>query len=190
MIAGRSYGSTVALTFERGGKILWDYAEKERITHFGTSAKYIDALDKLETLDLVINESLRMMTPLPFNIRRAVRDTEILGHYIPEGTNVNLWPGMNHRLPELWTDPERFDPERFTPAAEKALPKNAFLPFGAGPRGGGLNFAGIAIIQQRDFRSQPACQTRCRHAAGAHAKDGMVLAGVFGGSGQHGTNGV
>jgi len=32
--------------FERGGKILWDYAEKERITHFGTSAKYIDALDK------------------------------------------------------------------------------------------------------------------------------------------------
>jgi len=32
--------------FERGGRILWDYAEKERITHFGTSAKYIDALDK------------------------------------------------------------------------------------------------------------------------------------------------
>jgi acetoacetyl-CoA synthetase len=32
--------------FERGGKILWDFAEKERITHFGTSAKYIDALDK------------------------------------------------------------------------------------------------------------------------------------------------
>ena len=32
--------------FERNGKILWDYAEKERITHFGTSAKYIDALEK------------------------------------------------------------------------------------------------------------------------------------------------
>jgi len=32
--------------FERGGRILWDYAEQERITHFGTSAKYIDALDK------------------------------------------------------------------------------------------------------------------------------------------------
>jgi acetoacetyl-CoA synthetase len=32
--------------FERGGAILWDYAEKERITHFGTSAKYIDALEK------------------------------------------------------------------------------------------------------------------------------------------------
>jgi acetoacetyl-CoA synthetase len=32
--------------FERNGEILWDYAEKERITHFGTSAKYIDALEK------------------------------------------------------------------------------------------------------------------------------------------------
>ena len=32
--------------FERSGGILWDYAEKERITHFGTSAKYIDALEK------------------------------------------------------------------------------------------------------------------------------------------------
>jgi acetoacetyl-CoA synthetase len=32
--------------FERNGRILWDYAEKERITHFGTSAKYIDALEK------------------------------------------------------------------------------------------------------------------------------------------------
>jgi acetoacetyl-CoA synthetase len=32
--------------FERGGKILFDYAEKERITHFGTSAKFIDSLEK------------------------------------------------------------------------------------------------------------------------------------------------
>jgi acetoacetyl-CoA synthetase len=32
--------------FERNGAILWDYAEKERITHFGCSAKYIDALEK------------------------------------------------------------------------------------------------------------------------------------------------
>ncbi|HLX80599.1 MAG TPA: acetoacetate--CoA ligase [Burkholderiales bacterium] len=32
--------------FERNGRILFDYAEKERITHFGTSAKFIDALEK------------------------------------------------------------------------------------------------------------------------------------------------
>ena len=32
--------------FERGGQILFDYAEEERISHFGTSAKFIDSLEK------------------------------------------------------------------------------------------------------------------------------------------------
>jgi acetoacetyl-CoA synthetase len=32
--------------FARDGRILFDYAEKERITHFGTSAKFLDALSK------------------------------------------------------------------------------------------------------------------------------------------------
>jgi acetoacetyl-CoA synthetase len=32
--------------FAKNGKILFDYAERERITHFGTSAKFIDALGK------------------------------------------------------------------------------------------------------------------------------------------------
>jgi len=31
------------------GSILWEYAETERMTHFGTSAKYIDALQKAES---------------------------------------------------------------------------------------------------------------------------------------------
>jgi acetoacetyl-CoA synthetase len=49
--------------FARGGKILFDYAEKERITHFGTSAKFIDACAKrdlrpAETHDLT---ALRMV---------------------------------------------------------------------------------------------------------------------------------
>ncbi|MGH6628353.1 MAG: acetoacetate--CoA ligase, partial [Burkholderiales bacterium] len=32
--------------FERGGNILFDYAQQERFSHFGTSAKFIDALEK------------------------------------------------------------------------------------------------------------------------------------------------
>ncbi len=32
--------------FERGGQILFDYAEEERFSHFGTSAKFIDSLEK------------------------------------------------------------------------------------------------------------------------------------------------
>lgn len=93
----------------------------------------IDTLDKLETFDLVIKESLRMLTPLPFNVRQAVRDTSIQGHFVPAGTNITVWPGMNHRLPELWTDPEKFDPARFAePRSEHKRHRYAFAPFGGG----------------------------------------------------------
>src|SRR5262245_35328670 len=49
--------------FERGDKILFDYAAEERCTHFGTSAKFIDAAEKrglapVESHDLA---SLRMI---------------------------------------------------------------------------------------------------------------------------------
>ncbi len=39
-----------------------------------------------------------------------MRDTDLLGYYMPAGTNVVTWPGMNHRLPELWTDPDEVRP--------------------------------------------------------------------------------
>src|SRR5918999_2847138 len=49
--------------FARNGRILFDYAEKERITHFGTSAKFIDALSKrgLRPCDTHELASLRMI---------------------------------------------------------------------------------------------------------------------------------
>ena len=111
----------------------WQDRCRDESARLGDGPLDIDALEKLETLDLVINESLRMVTPLPFNIRQAVRDTELLGYFIPAGTNVSLWPGLNHRLPELWTDPEKFDPDRFAePRAEHKRHRYAFAPFGGG----------------------------------------------------------
>jgi len=49
--------------FARNAKILFDYAEKERITHFGTSAKFLDALNKrnLRPKDSHDLSQLRMM---------------------------------------------------------------------------------------------------------------------------------
>src|SRR5205085_4008101 len=49
--------------FALGGKILFDYAEKERCTHFGTSAKFIDACAKpdLRPIDTHDPGALRMV---------------------------------------------------------------------------------------------------------------------------------
>ena len=53
MFAGLGADATMMLydgsPFARDGRILFDYAEGERITHFGTSAKFIDALAKRGT---------------------------------------------------------------------------------------------------------------------------------------------
>jgi len=111
----------------------WQERCRDEGARIGDGPLTIEALEKLETFDLVINECLRLVTPLPFTVRRAIRDTEILGHYIPAGTNINLWPGMNHRLPELWTDPDTFDPARFAePRSEHKRHRYAFAPFGGG----------------------------------------------------------
>ncbi len=51
LVSGLAAGATVLLfdgsPFIARGKVLWDFAETERMTHFGTSAKYIDAMRKI-----------------------------------------------------------------------------------------------------------------------------------------------
>ena len=111
----------------------WQDRLREESQRIGDGPLDIESLEKLETYDLVVNESLRMMTPLPFNFRQTVRDTELLGFFIPADTAVVTWPSINHRLPELWTDPEKFDPERFSePRNEHKRHRYAFAPFGGG----------------------------------------------------------
>jgi acetoacetyl-CoA synthetase len=50
LVSGLASGATLMLydgsPFHPSGDILWDFAEAEAVTHFGTSAKYIDALKK------------------------------------------------------------------------------------------------------------------------------------------------
>ena len=68
LASGLASGATLLLydgnPFVNGGRILWDYAQAERMSHFGTSAKYLDALMKTglkpkEEYDL---GALRVMT--------------------------------------------------------------------------------------------------------------------------------
>ena len=111
----------------------WQERCRDESDRLGDGPLDIEALEKLESLDLVMNESIRMVTPVQWAMRRTVRDTSLLGHYLPEGTNVVAYPGLNHRLPEIWTDPEKFDPARFTePRNEHKKHRYAYTPFGGG----------------------------------------------------------
>ena len=128
-----STSTMTTMALQLAGNPEWQERCREDSARIGDGPLDIDALESLTNYDLVINESLRMITPLPMNFRQAVRDTDLLGHFIPAGTNVVVWPSINHRLPELWTDPERFDPERFSePRSEHKRHRYAFAPFGGG----------------------------------------------------------
>ncbi|BBX47188.1 cytochrome P450 [Mycobacterium cookii] len=111
----------------------WQQRARDESARLGDGPLDIEALEKLETLELVMNESLRLVSPLPLAVRSTVRDTDILGHYVPKDTTIVVWPSMNHRLPELWTSPDEFDPERFAePRCEHKRHRYAFSPFGGG----------------------------------------------------------
>ena len=111
----------------------WQDRCRDESARLGDGPLDIDSLEKLESLDLVLNESLRLVTPVQWAMRQTVRDTELLGHYLPEGTYVIAYPGLNHRLPELWTDPLKFDPERFAPPRnEHKRHRYGWTPFGGG----------------------------------------------------------
>ncbi len=125
--------TTTAMAYHLAAHPEWQERCRDESTRLGDGPLDIESLEKLEALDLVMNESLRMVPPLSFMWRQAVRDTDLLGYYLPAGTLMMVWPGMNHRLPELWTEPAKFDPERFAePRAEHKRHRYAFAPFGGG----------------------------------------------------------
>jgi cytochrome P450 len=81
-----------------------------------------------------VEETLRLYPPAYFFGRETLREIEIQGYRIPPGSQVLLSPFATHRDPRFFPDPDRFDPERFSPELRDARPRNAYFPFGAGPR--------------------------------------------------------
>lgn len=106
-----------------------------------------DDLDRLPSMDLVMKESLRLNAPVGVLFRRTVRDTEVLGHYIPADTFVVLGIYPTQRMAPWWPDPDAFDPERFAePRREDKSHRFAWMPFGGGVHKCiGLHFGGMEV---------------------------------------------
>lgn len=108
-------------------------AAREQVDALDGPPKHED-LARLGVLVRVFKEALRIYPPIPMMAREAVRDFELGGFTIPEGTTLLLCPWATQHRADLWPDPERFDPSRFTPDAEAARPRYALLSFSGGPR--------------------------------------------------------
>lgn len=112
----------------------------------GDHASY-DELQQLSSLDNVMKESLRMTPPIPIMFRGAVKDTQLLGRFIPEGTLLGMMTKFTHHMPEYWSDPYTFDPDRFSEERrEDKGHRNLYVPFGSSAHKCiGMHFAGMEI---------------------------------------------
>jgi cytochrome P450 len=72
-----------------------------------------------------------MNAPVGLLARQAIKDTEIDGYFVPEGSKLMVGIYATQRMEPWWNDPDRFDPDRFSPERrEDASHKYAWAPFG------------------------------------------------------------
>jgi len=82
----------------------------------------------------VFKEALRLYPPGYVLGRQVASPVTIGKHALETGEIVLISPYLLHRSPRYFPDSTRFDPDRFTPESEAAIPRFAYLPFGAGRR--------------------------------------------------------
>lgn len=71
-------------------------------------------IDKLPYLNAVLNETMRVLPPVPLTLREASHDTTIQGHFVPAGTSIIICPWAVNTSKSLWGDDARdFNPDRW-----------------------------------------------------------------------------
>jgi cytochrome P450 len=102
-------------------------ADEARVAHPWSR----ESIAKLQYTRAVFDETMRLYPPAWVITRRA-RDADVLpcDVSVPAGALVIISPYLLHRHPRVWREPDEFRPERFLAPYER----DAFIPFGAGPR--------------------------------------------------------
>ena len=122
------------LTYELGRNRQWQDALREEALAQPNDAPSLLDLDTYPLLDAAFKETLRMYAPAGALFRQTVRDTEILGHYVPRKSQVVISVHASMRLADWWPNPDTFDPGRFItkPESSAKVTRYAFAPFGGG----------------------------------------------------------
>jgi cytochrome P450 len=162
----------------------WQERLREESKALGKGSIGYEDLEALRSMDLVFKETLRINAPVGSIARRAIKDTEIDGYYIPKDARLMLAIYATQRMEPWWADPDTFDPERFSEARkEDAWHKYAWTPFGGGVHKCiGMHFGGMevkAIMHQlllrNSWRVPPGYEPVIDYGTGPFPGDGLPI---------------
>jgi cytochrome P450 len=88
-----------------------------------------EQLERLPLLDRVLAESARILPAVVVSRRIVTKDGDIGPYFLPRGTMILFGHYVTHHMPELYSEPERFQPERWA-GGERTLA--AYSPIAAG----------------------------------------------------------
>ncbi|KAL6659455.1 hypothetical protein ACP70R_003495 [Stipagrostis hirtigluma subsp. patula] len=148
-----------------------------------------EVLGRLEYLNAVIVEGLRLHPPVPLVLRQvtAEDDVDLDGRRVPTGTAVHFPLARLARDKKAWTDPHEFRPERFLAGgdgegvslvvAAGSAGEIRMMPFGAGRRM--CPGMGIAMLHLGYFVANLVREFEWAEAGGDHAVDLRPHVGFF-----------
>ncbi|HAS41696.1 MAG TPA: hypothetical protein DCS93_14555 [Microscillaceae bacterium] len=143
----------------------------------------LEKLPQLAYLHQVIQESMRLHSPVWVLTRQNKATATIAGYTLPPRSNIFFSAYMLHRNPRYWDKPNDFIPERFAPGKLSKEDLKAFIPFGAGPRKCiGDRFADmeikivlIRILQSLDWKLRDSSEAPQWFSGSLQPKNGMWM---------------
>lgn len=109
-------------------------AHQEVLTVLGDHEPTPSDMKKLTLVWNVFRETLRLFPPVGFIARESAQSCPMRDKVIPPGASVMISPWLIQRHRTLWADPDSFDPDRYAGEQSRESLRNAYLPFGMGPR--------------------------------------------------------
>ncbi|MCG5216006.1 bifunctional cytochrome P450/NADPH--P450 reductase [Streptosporangium soli] len=109
------------------------YAEVDRLLP-GDAAPSYETIAKLDVIPRILEETLRVWSPIPAFSVTPFEDTTIGGYAVPAEQPVVVLLSPLHRHAKAWERPDEFDIDRWLPENKAAHHPAAYKPFGNGER--------------------------------------------------------